>query len=119
MAWLTPINPRHRAYRTAALDLTYVAGRDAAFGQRQEVDNHAAGRGTLQHEVLMSNRAVPYGPNETTTLEIACRATTGDLADEVPYGLLVTIETPAALALPVYEEVRQAISTRVPVRPAG
>ncbi len=119
LAWLTPINPRNRAYRTAALDLTYVAGRDTVFGERQEVDNQAAGRGTLQHEVLMSNRAVPYGPDETTTLEIACRATAGDLADEVPYGLLVTIETPVALALPVYEEVRQAISARVPVRPTG
>jgi subtilase family protein len=119
LAWLTPINPRHRAYRAAALDLTYVAGRDATFGERQEVDNQAAGRGTLQHEVLMSRRAVPYGPGETTTLEVACRATAGELADEIPYALLVTIETPASLALPIYEEVRQAIATRVAVRPAG
>lgn len=119
LAWLTPINPRHRAYRTAALDLMYVAGRDATFGERQEVDNQAAGRGTLQHEVLMSRRAVPYGPGETTTLEVACRATAGELAEEIPYALLVTIETPAALALPIYDEVRQAIAARVPVRPAG
>jgi hypothetical protein len=118
LAWLTPINPRHRTYRTAALDLTYVAGRDAAFGERQEVDNQAAGRGTLQHEVLMSRRAVPYGRDETTTLEVACRAAAGDLADEIPYALLVTIETPAALALPIYDEVRQAIAARIPVRPA-
>jgi Subtilase family len=118
LAWLTPINPRHRAYRTAALDLTYAASRDAAFGERQEVDNQAAGRGTLQHEVLMSRRAVPYGPGETTSLEVACRATTGELADEIPYALLVTIETPAALALPIYDEVRQTIAARIPVRPA-
>jgi hypothetical protein len=118
LAWLTPINPRHRAYRTAGLDLTYAASRDAAFGERQEVDNQAAGRGTLQHEVLMSRRAVPYGPGETTSLEVACRATTGELADEIPYALLVTIETPAALALPIYDEVRQTIAARIPVRPA-
>lgn len=117
LAWLTPINPRHRGYRMAALDLSYVAGRDAAFGERQEVDNQAAGRGTLQHEVLMSKRAVPYGPDETATLEVACRASAGDLADEVPYALLVTIETPAALALPIYDEVRQAIGSRITVRP--
>lgn len=117
LAWLTPINPRHRAYRMAALDLTYVAGRDAPFGERQEVDNHAAGRGTLQHEALMSKRAVPYGTNETTTLEIACRAVAGDLDDEIPYALLVTIETPTTL--PIYDEIRQAISTRVAVRPTG
>ena len=118
LAWLTPVRPRHRAYRAAALDLTYTAGNDAAFGTRQEVDNNAAGRGTLQHEALMSKRAVPFGPNEVTTLEVACRATTGQLDDEIPYALLATIYTPAALALPIYEEVRQATAMRAPrVRP--
>lgn len=117
LAWLTPINPRHRAYRMAALDLNYVAGRDAAFGERQDVDNKAAGRGTLQHEMLMSRRAVPYERDETTTLEVACRATAGDVADEIPYAVLVTIETPAALALPIFDEVRQAIGIRVAVHP--
>lgn len=119
LAWLTPINPRHRSYRMAALDLAYAAGRDAAFGERQEVDNHAAGRGTLQHEMLLSKRAVPYGPDESTTLEISCRAAAGDLVAEIPYGLLVTVETPVALALPIYDEVRQAIRARVAVRPPG
>lgn len=115
LAWLTPINPRHRAYREGALDLSYVAGRDAAFGERQEVDNHAAGRGTLHHEILMSKRAVPYGAGEVTALQVACRASAGELTDEIPYALLVTIDTPVALGLPIYEEVRQAIVTRVPV----
>ncbi len=114
LAWLTPVRPRHRAYRAAALDLTYTAGKDAAFGTRQEVDNNAAGRGTLQHEALMSRRAVPFGFNEVTTLEVACRATTGQLDDEIPYALFATIDTPAALALPIYEEVRQAILVRAP-----
>lgn len=118
LAWLTSTNPRHRAYRRAALDLSYVTGRGAAFGDRQEVDNHAAGRGTLQHEMLTSSRAVPFGPGEVTALVVGCRATAGDLTDEVPYALLVTIDTPAELALPIYEEVRQAISTRIPVRPS-
>lgn len=115
LAWLTPAKPRHRSYRAAALDLSYMAGRDAAFGERQEVDNHAAGRGTLQHEALMSKRAVPFGPDEITTLEVACRATAGDIHDAIPYALLVTIDTPAALALPIYDEVRQGIRARIPV----
>lgn len=121
LAWIGPVNPRHRAYRAAALDLSYTAGRAAAFGERQEVDNHAAGRGTLQHEVLMSKRAVPYGAGDVTGLEVACRAIAGDLSDQIPYALLVTIDTPAALALPIYDEVRQVIAARVPVgvRAAG
>lgn len=115
LAWLSPTRPRHRAYRAAALDLSYLADKDAPFGQRQEVDNNAAGRGTLQHEALMSKRAVPYGTGEVTALQVACRATAGFLDDEIPYALLVTIDTPASLSLPIYDEVRQAIFNRLPI----
>ena len=94
LAWLTPTNPRHRGYRRAALSLGYATGSSATFGNRQEVDSHAAGRGTLQHEVLISRRAVPFGPGEITALEVSCRAAAGELIDSVPYALLATIETP-------------------------
>ena len=115
LAWLTPIAPRHRAYRAAALDLTYDAGRDMPFGERTEADHNAAGRGTLQHEILLSARAVPFGPADTTTLGVACRATTGVLDEEIPYALIATIDTPVELQLPIHQEVRDAIGVRVPV----
>ena len=115
LAWLTPILPRNRCYRAAALDLDYDAGRAAPFGERTEADHKAAGRGTLQHEILYSTRAVPFGPGGTTTLSVTCRATTGALDDEIPYALIATIDTPVELQLPIYQQVRDAIGVRVPV----
>jgi hypothetical protein len=115
LAWLTPIAPRHRAYRTAALGLTYEAGRDAPFGDRNEADHNAAVRGTLQHEILLSARAVPFAPADTMAIGVGCRATTSVLDDEIPYALIVTIDTPVELQLPIYEQVRDAIPVRVPI----
>lgn len=115
LAWLTPTLPRHRLYRAAALELDYNAGRDTPFGDRQEADHHAAGRGTLQHEILLSRRAVPYATDATTPLRVACRATTGVLDDDIPYAIIATIDTPVELRLPIYEQVRDAIAVRVPV----
>lgn len=119
LAWLTPIASRRRAYRTAALDLGYVAGRDTPFGDRTEVDNKAAGRGTVTHEVLFNARAVPFGPAATTAITVTCRATTGTLDEAIPYALIATIDTPVELRLPIYEQVREAIGVRVPIAVAS
>jgi len=115
LAWLTPTLPRHRAYRAAALALDFGAGRDAAFGARTEADSSAAGRGTLQHEVLFSQRAVPYATEATMPLRVSCRATTRVLDDVIPYALMATIDTPVELQLPIFEQVRASATVRVPV----
>ena len=112
LAWLTPINPEHRAYRRAALGLQPV-GVDLT-DERLDVDFNGTRRGTLQHNVLEGARAVPYGRGNVTELAVTCRADAGSLDEGVPYALIATLEVPAAVGLPIYEEVRQAL--RVPVQ---
>jgi hypothetical protein len=117
LAWLTPINPAHRAYRRAAL--TFEAQGDALdlFGSRTEATMHAARRGTLQHEVLVGDRAVPYGTGASLELVVSCRADAGVLDGEVPYAVLATVEVPEQVGIPLYEEIRAAL--RVRIRPAA
>jgi hypothetical protein len=45
---------------------------------------------------------------------VSCRADAGALDEAVPYALIATLEVPAAVGLPIYEEVRQAL--QVPVQ---
>jgi hypothetical protein len=117
LAWLTPVNPQHRAYRRAALGLqpTGVELTD----ERLDVDFNGTRRGTLQHNVLDGARAVPYAGGDAIELVVACRADAGSLDDAVPYALIATLEVPAAIGLPIYDEVRQAlhvpIQTPVPI----
>jgi hypothetical protein len=117
LAWLTPINPRHRYYRRAALKLE-PAGPTDLLGDRTDIDLYGARRGTVQHEVLVGDRAVPYAPGTALELVVSCRADAGALESQVPYAVMATVEVAAQAGLPIYEEVRQALRVPVAVRAA-
>ncbi len=117
LAWLTPINPRHRYCRRAALKLEPAAPA-GLLGKRTDADIYGARRGTVQHEVLIGERAVPYAPGSAIEPVVSCRADAGALESQVPYALLATVEVPPQANLPVYEEVRQALRVPVAVRAA-
>lgn len=118
LAWLTPTNPRHRHYRRAALKVDPGEHADV-FGTRQEAENSAARRGTLQHEILVGAAAVPYVDGNAASFVVSCRAEAGTLDEEVPYAIALTLETPVSVDLPIYAQVSERIAVRVPVRPAG
>jgi len=117
LAWLTPINARHRYYRRAALKLE-PGGPTEVLGERTDADVYGARRGTVQHEVLVGDRAVPYAPGSAIELVVSCRADAGALESQVPYALVATVEVPAQAGLAIYEEVRQALRVPVTVRAA-
>ncbi len=115
LAWLSPINPFHRGYRRAALKLEpageAMAGR---FVAGVETTEPASRRGTLEHEILDGQRAVPYAPGAAIELAVSCRADAGPLQDDVPYAVLATLEVPPSLGIQIYEEVREQL--RIPLR---
>ena len=116
LAWLTPINPMHRAYRRAALYLTR-GDVPSHFLVRDDVDEYGARRGTVQHDVLSGRKAVPFGSGTEIELIVSCRADAGVLDVAVPYALIATIEVAEGVALPIYQQVRQGLRTPVTVRP--
>ena len=118
LAWLTPINPFHRAYRRAALTLEPLGFKDL-LGDQSDLGTRGTRRGTVQHEVLDGRRAVPYAPDSSLELAVSCRADAGTLDEAVPYAVIVTLEVPQGVALPIYEEIRQALRVPIAVRTAG
>lgn len=115
LAWLTPINPEHRAYRRAALALE-PAGFSDFLGDRSDVGAYSARRGTLQHDVLEGRRAVPFASESSVELVVSCRVDAGTLGEPVPYAVFVTLEVPQGVDVQIYDEVRQALHVPVPVR---
>jgi hypothetical protein len=87
-----------------------------ALLERGDVDQHGARRGTVQHDILEGRRAVPYAAGRAIELTVSCRADAGELLDEVPYALIVSLEAAQGIGLPIYEEVRQALRVAVAVR---
>ncbi len=122
LAYLTPINPFDKRYRRAHVWFTpketgvFDAEHDLRV-KRQEADQRAAVRGTVQHEIFEGDQAAVFAPEQDLVLKVNCREHAGRLTVAVPYALAVSLEVAPEVDLPIYEEVRARLRPRVPVRP--
>lgn len=108
LAWLTPVNTRHRNYATA--DLWFDPPETHLQVKRSDVDYRMVKRGTVQHEVLEGNAAVPITENDTMPIQVNCRADAASkLVAPVPYALIVSLETAQPLGVSIYDQVKVAL----------
>ena len=107
LAWMSPVNPRHQAWRRA--HLSFDPPRDQLRVERQQADWRAVRRGTLQHEILKGTKAGVFVEGENLEIRVSCRADAGTLEDDVPYALATTLEIAKELNVDIYDEVRAAV----------
>lgn len=107
LAWISPVNPRHKAWRRA--HLSFDPPRDKLGVERQQADGRAVRRGTLQHEILEGKKASVFVEGDDLEIRVSCRADAGTLEDDVPYALATTLEVADELNLDIYDEVRAAV----------
>ena len=120
LAWFSPINPKHRYYREAKLEV----GPDEKWEdtllrlKRTDADGYQVKRGTIQHEILEGkNRLAAFQQGSEIALQIKCKTDgTVRLDDSVPYGLAVTLEATEESQIPVYERIRERLSAQVQIR---
>ena len=110
LAWLSPVNQRHQAWRKA--DLWFNPPQDPLRVKRQQADWRAVQRGTLQHEILEGERAGVFVDDANLEIQVSCRAGAGTLEEEVPYALATTLEVAEELNVDIYDEVRIALQVR-------
>jgi hypothetical protein len=116
LAWLSPINCEHRAYRRAALWFE-PPGEEIQIA-RKEADAKAAMRGTVQHEVLDGYKATAFKRGDSVQIQVNCRADAGTFEDKAPYALLVTLEVEPGSRIPVWQEIVNAIRPAIKIQPA-
>ncbi len=112
LAWLTPINPRHRAYRCA--QLWFNPPESALSLNRVGCDWRATQRGTVQHDVFEGDSADAFSSEDGVGIHVNCREDAGGLNGATPYAIADTLETAPRLQLPNYEQIREKV--HVPVR---
>lgn len=120
LAWLTPFNYRHRNYAKA--DLWFEFETDALQLKRVDADHAAVRRGTIQHELMEGEAAVPIAAGEYLDVTVSCRPDAGRLREKIPYALVVSLEVARPLGVDIHEQVRVALDqlrATVPVRPVG
>ena len=109
LAWFSPVNVRHRAYRRAKLEILPLDRMTAAGVSRapNQPSDKSVPRGSLFHVRYEGNKAVSFVDDEHVRF---CREQGGSLDQQIKYGLAVTIE--AGEGVPVYQEVRQRLGIR-------
>lgn len=113
LAWFTPISASRQNYRMAHL---WFNPKNELAPKRQEADDKAVQRGTLQHEILEGNKAYAFQDGESIAIQVNCRADAGDIIEPARYGLAVTLEVAEGINLPIYQEVRARLRVPIPAR---
>lgn len=116
LAWMSPINPTHQAYRRAKLWISDPVS-ELRVSRTNSVDHNAAKRGTVQHEILEGEDAVAYVDGDQFVCKVNCAADAGKLEGNVRFALCVSLEVAIESGIRVYQEISERIAPAVEIRP--
>ena len=117
LASFTPIKPSTQKYRSSQLWFSLETDGKSLGISREDADDKAVARGTLQHERFAGNSAVVWGEEDILGIKINCRADAGDFSVTIPYAILATFEIAPEYNIDVYEKVVEKVKLRTPVVP--
>lgn len=117
LAWLSPVSPTNQRYRKARL---WIKPPHEVLGvsRSNSVDDKAAQRGTVQHEILDGRQALAYVDGDRFECKVNCAVDAGDFAVPIRFALCVSLEVGVASGISVYDEIRERITPPIPIRPA-
>ena len=121
LAWLSPINWRHRQYRRAALSFVSPSGAVPPLGTAVGLSADAAKSGatTVQHQSWETHKAFAEGQGSNVTIRVKCFEQAGGLSgDSIDYAAVVSIWVAPAIDVNVYTQVRNQVRARVAVQPS-
>ncbi|BAM03895.1 S8 family peptidase [Phycisphaera mikurensis] len=110
LAWLSPLNPRHRGHTRAGLFLTHEETVAELLGTPRDADETLSRRGSVQHLVFETDAVVAVGDDDHLDLKVNCRETAGGLTEDVPFGLAVTVEAADPYETPIFSELRDRLA---------
>ena len=108
LAWISPVNPRHRNWRRA--QLWFSPPTKELSVDRAQADWRTVQRGTLQHEIMEGESSGEFMHGANLEVQVSCRADAGALEEQIPYALVTTVEVAGDLWVSnIYDEVRTAV----------
>ena len=115
LAWLSPINSSHHAYRRAKLWISPPTDQ-LRIDRNNSVHHDAARRGTVQHEILEGEEAAVFVDGDRLECKVNCAEDAGELLGKVPFALCVSLEVQVATGIPIYQEIRERIKPPVGIQ---
>jgi hypothetical protein len=120
LAWLSPINWRHRQYRRAALSFVTPEGAIPALGPASGIsaDASKAGAATLQHLSWETQSAWAGGRGSVISIRVKCYEQAGGLQGElIDYAAVASIWVAPAIGVDVYSQVRDQVRAPIAIQP--
>ena len=116
LGWFSPVNPRHQGYRMAVLDVAAGSGEKYWIAPTRPLQptDKATARGTVYHERRTGDAATVFVDDGHLMLRLTCRTPAGNLADDIPYALAISMEVGVEAGIPVYDQVRVKLAQPVP-----
>jgi hypothetical protein len=114
LAWLTPLNNKHKNYRRAHLFLK-VPNEEIGTPEVAGADEQSTQRGTVQHRVFEGERAKVFVDGASLAIQVSCRADAGDIDDAVPFALIASLEVAQTSQIALYQEVAARIRPQVEI----
>lgn len=121
LAWLSPVNWRHRQYRKANLSFAKPTGL-ASLPASLDVSDEDAKRGssTVKHQTWEFSSAVAGGAGDSFTLTVKCNQQAGGLGRErVTFAAVVSLWVDPAVDVDVYTQVSQQVRSAVAITPSS
>lgn len=114
LAWMSPVRPTLQRYRQAKL---WIKPPDDTFQvfRASTVNDRAALRGTVQHEVLEGTAALAFVDGDNFSCKVNCMADAAKFEEEVSFALLVSVEVAVGSGINVYQQIRDRIAPAVRV----
>lgn len=120
LAWLSPINWRHRQYRQAALSFAKPGGGIPDLGTPHDLGADDAKRGatTLQHLVWETRSSFGVGQGSAMSLRVKCFDQAGYVDDApIDYAVALSLWVAPTIGVDVYTQVRDQLRVQVRTRP--
>ena len=120
LAWLTPVNWRHRQYRRASLSFVKPAGAIPKLGTPSglSADTTTRGAATVQHQSWELRSAFASGQGSDMRVRVKCYEQAGGLAGEqVDFAVALSLWVAPTVNVDVYNQVKTQVETRVAIRP--
>jgi hypothetical protein len=122
LAWLSPINWRHRQYRRAALSFVTPEGAIPKLGPASGIsaDASKAGAATVQHLSWETQSAWAAGQGSAISIRIKCYEQAGGLRGElIDFAAVASIWVAPAIGVDVYSQVRDQVRAPIGIQPTS
>lgn len=122
LAWLSPVNWRHRQYRRASLSFVKPGGAIPKLSTPIELSADEATRGaaTVQHLSWELQSAFASGQGSTMSVRLKCTEQAGGLGgSSVDFAVALSLWVAPTLGVDVYNQVRTQVRPRIQLQPQG